>query len=56
MRSQNDTEDQAVVQCSPDARQYIHLQESVSSLIQVSSELRQQDGRGKKTANLVRQA
>jgi len=29
MRSQNDTEDQAVVQCSPDARQYVHMQESV---------------------------
>lgn len=35
MRSQNDTEDQAVVQCSPDARQYIHMQESVSSLMQL---------------------
>lgn len=35
MRSQNDTEDQAVVQCLPDARQYIHMQESVSSLMQL---------------------
>ena len=35
IRSQNDTEDLAVVQCSPGARQYIHMQESVSSLIQL---------------------
>ena len=35
VRSQNDTEDQAVVQCSPDARQNVHMQESVSSLIQL---------------------
>ena len=26
MRSQNDTEDQAVVQCSPDARQCVQMQ------------------------------
>ena len=32
MRSQNDTEDQAVVQCSPDARQYVRMKVFYSRL------------------------